>query len=574
MDDEDRVPEDEMISRRRWVGLLSLPAIAAAVQTALPLPPASAADSGDRNLSGARIFNIRDFVAAGDGVTLDTAAVQSAMDACTSDQGGIVLVPAGVFLIGTIELKSNVTLRIGAGGKLLGSADGKQYRAADAIPLRGDSTLEDGNVGLIFAVRAKNICIEGPGTIDGQGDAFRPRIRGQRPPAGISGDHRPHLLLFYRCENLLIRDIFLNASAYHCIRPVQCADVRFDGIHIYNRVNHNNDGFHFISCVNVSVTNCNVMSQDDACALFGSCQMVTITNCAFSTRWSVFRFGGGVAQNITVSNCLLKQVYGCPIKMRCGPGSRFENISFSNLVMDDVTGPISIGLGPETRRARPAATEPGIVPTSLPPGIVRNISFSHIRANVTASPDQLPNMSFTSGYNIGEVRSCIAVNGVNDEYLENISFDDVHITFGGGGTADDASRRDIPQHAGEYFELGRLPAYGMYARGVRGLTINNMRLEVTQPDLRPALVFDRVEDAAISGLNVQGNPQAESVLRFTNSSRALLTAARVLTPSSTFIRVEGAASSGIILDGGDLSYATAATALANGAPVTAIRVRT
>lgn len=183
-------------------------------------------------------------------------------------------------------------------------------------------------------------------------------------------------------------------------------------------------------------------------------------------------------------------------------------------------------------------------------------------------------MSFTSGYNIGEVRSCIAVNGVNDEYLENISFDDVHITFGGGGTADDASRRDIPQHAGEYFELGRLPAYGMYARGVRGLTINNMRLEVTQPDLRPALVFDRVEDAAISGLNVQGNPQAESVLRFTNSSRALLTAARVLTPSSTFIRVEGAASSGIILDGGDLSYATAATALANGAPVTAIRVRT
>src|SRR3984957_655886 len=507
----------EPISRRQWVGLLALPALAAAVATKWPIQPVMAADAAaDRNLLGARIYNIRDFGATGDGKTLDTAAVQAAVDACAADQGGTVMVPAGSFVIGTIELKSNVTLHISAGGKLLGSTDGKQYRPADAIPLSGDSTLGDGNVGLIYAVFARNVCIEGPGTIDGQGDAFRSPTRGVAPPAGISGDHRPHLLLFYRCENLVVRDIFLNASAYHCVRPVQCGHVHFDGINIYNRVNHNNDGFHFISCVYVNVSNCNVMSQDDACTFFGSCKFATVTNCSFSTRWSVFRFGGGEAENITVSNCLIYQCYGCPIKMRCGPGGRFENVSFSNLVMQDVTGPISIGLGDFTRRNRSAAnprTQPVDLQIEEPStrrsrvsGIVRNISFSNIRATVTSNPSPLPNTPVLSNYNVGEIRSCIALNGAGGAFLENISFENVHITYGGGGTAEDAAIRDIPQRAGEYFELGRLPAFGMYARGVRGLTMNNVRFQVQEPDLRPAVVFDRIEDAAINGLNVQGNP--------------------------------------------------------------------
>ncbi len=111
-----------------------------------------------------------------------------------------------------------------------------------------------------------------------------------------------------------------------------------DGLYIRDRVNGNNDGFHFISAEYVTVSNCTVLSQDDACALFGSCKFVTVTNCVFSTRWSVFRFGGGVAENITVSNCVLYEVYGCPIKFHGKPGSRYENMSFSNLILKDVTG--------------------------------------------------------------------------------------------------------------------------------------------------------------------------------------------------------------------------------------------
>src|SRR6185369_10957649 len=82
-----------------------------------------------------KIFNIREFGAAGDGKTLDTAALQRAIDACSKAGEGTVLVPAGEFVIGAVELKSNVTLRICAGSKLVGSSDGKDYHAVDAIPL-------------------------------------------------------------------------------------------------------------------------------------------------------------------------------------------------------------------------------------------------------------------------------------------------------------------------------------------------------------------------------------------------------------------------------------------------------
>ncbi len=215
--------DDQTLSRRKWLGLAagaSLGAGLLAVSHAEAETKSNAARAAtthppsDHTL-GAQIYNIRDFGAKGDGKKLETAAVQAAIDACNKDQGGTVLVPAGVFVIGTIEMKSNVTLHIAAAGTLLGSADGKQYHAADAIPLSGDSTLGDGNVGLIFAVKAENVTIEGPGTIDGQGAQFRSPTRGVPPPSGRGGNNRPYHLLFHQCKNLSVRDIFLTQSAYH-----------------------------------------------------------------------------------------------------------------------------------------------------------------------------------------------------------------------------------------------------------------------------------------------------------------------------------------------------------------------
>jgi hypothetical protein len=549
--------ENSNFSRRRWLGFAAGSSLLAAnLHAETPAP--SGRDSGTR------VYNIRDYGAKGDGAALDTSALQSAIDTCHKDSGGTVLVPAGTYVVGTVELKSNVILHLAASAKLLGSADGKQYHAVDAIPLRGDSTLEDGNVALIFAVNAENIAIEGLGTIDGQGAQFRSPSRGVPPPSGRGGAQRPYHLLFYRCKNLSVRNIFLTASAFHSIRVIQSSFVKMEGLHIYNRVNHNNDGFHFISCEYVHVTNCDIQCQDDACALFGSCKFVTVNNCSFSTRWSVFRFGGGVAENIAVSNCLIYTTFGCPIKMRCGPGSRFENISFSNLVMQDVTGPISISVGPG-EHDQPLERE------SHEAGVVRKISFDNIRATVVV-PQDLPDVAFTSHYNPGEIKSCIALNNV-EGVLEDITFNDVHVTFPGGGTSEEAAVRDVLKIVGEYYAAGVLPAYALFVRNVRALTLSAVRFEVTGSEARPAIVFDGATDAAISGLSVQGTKEQESTLRFINTRDVLLSATRLTAPSTVFLQVEGAVASGITITGADLSKATTALVFKNGAPERSAQLR-
>ena len=573
-----------LFTRRQWLGnapagVLGLGLLGSRSLSAQSPQPTS-------NDLGVRVYNVRDFGAKGDGKAMDTAALQSAIDACTRDGGGTVLLPAGIFQIGTTELKSNVTLHIAAGATLLGSADGKQYHPVDAIPLQGDTTLVDGNWALLFAVQARNVTIEGPGMIDGQGYQFHSPVRGQTPPSGIGGSKRPYHVLAYQCEGLTIRNLDLLDCAYHSIRVIQSKRVHMDTLYIHNRVNGNNDGFHFISAQFLTISNCIVMSQDDACAFFGSCQNITVTNSFFSTRWSVFRFGGGDAKNISVSNCILHQVYGCPIKFQGNPGSTYENISFSDIILDDVTGPIHVGVGPRAPRANSSPTHPGAPPPvvrddmmvghegeSTTPAVLRNISFSNIHGNVTTNPGQIDEAKVTSNANAGEKHSAIVFNCVGGATMENVSLSDVHLIFGGGGTIEDAARRDLPEFAGEYFMLGPIPAYGLYARGVRGLTLNNIRLQTATSDLRPAVIFDRITDAAISGLNIMADPATESALRITASKQVLITAPRLLDSTKAFLSLEGTANQRIVIDGGDISSAAQLLVLKNGATKNSVKFR-
>jgi Glycosyl hydrolases family 28 len=561
------VKKSKNVSRRELLEQVALPPIVVTLgstmlgATSTMARPSTSFSVDDKN-SGARVYNVRDFGANGDGTTIDTIAVQSAIDACNKDKGGTVLVPAGDFVVGTLELKSNVTLHLAAQGRLLGSANIEHYKAGKDIPP------SNGNIVMISAANAENISIEGPGTIDGNGAKFFTGKGDNTGPGQNSAQgyfQRPHLLIFHRCRNLVIKNVFLTASAYHCTRILQCSQVHLDGVRIYNRVNLNNDGFHINSSQYVHIINCDVLCQDDACALFGSNKFVTVTNCTFSTRWSVFRFGGGEAENITISNCVIYETYGCPIKMRCGARSRFENITFSNLIMKDVTGPISIGLDSSRRGSSAGNSQPT-------KGIVRNIAFNGIRATVVAEGRQHKDLPWPQKFRPGETRSCIVLNGVGSDFLEQISFQDVHITYEGGGTAAEAGV-EVPKMAGEYFEIGTPPAYGIYARNVRGLTLNNVRLDVGSPDLRPAITFENVADAALNGLSVEGTAEAESLLRFNDTRDVLLTATRVLTPAGVFLKLQGANSVGIMIDGGDLSKAAKPLAYSSGATPQAVKLR-
>jgi hypothetical protein len=542
--------EQRAMSRRRWVGMSAVGVAAMAV-----LPGAATAQPPPAVVGA--IYDVKQFGAKGDGVTLDTAALQTAIDQCNKDGGGTVLIPRGTFVCGTLQLKSNVTLHVAVGGKILGSPDISHYHAGNNIPR------SNGNMVLLSAADAENVTLEGRGTIDGNGAKF---FTGKGDNTGPGQDssqgyfNRPHLLIFSRVRNLLVRDVFLTASAYHCCRILNCRYVRLDGVRIHNRVNKNNDGFHFNNSEYVHVVNCDVACQDDACALFGSNKFVTVTNCTFSTRWSIFRFGGGNPEQIAISNCLIYDTFGCPIKMRFGRGSRAENISFSNLVFRNVTGPISIGR--DSRRRRSSTTQSTTAATTpAEPGYVRNIHFSNLSGNVVAQGFQHEDLPFPSDFRPGELRSCIVVNGAHDDddhddVIENITLENIHLTFAGGGTTDEA-RREIPAMAGEYFEIGTPPAFGVYARNVRGLTLHNVRLDAQQPDARPAVVFDRVNDASVVGLSADGDPRAAGVVRCVESRDVYFAAARVLKPATVFLNAD-ARSENVVIDGGDLSKAGAA----------------
>lgn len=567
MKEKNIVPDDGALSRRQWLGRAAIPAVAAAGAGMLGTKAfASSPPKKEDKPLGAKIYNVRDYGAEGDGKTLDTVAIQKAIDACFNDKGGTVLIPAGDFLCGTVELKSNITLHLSSQGKLLGSPKREDYSVGKGVPPG------NGNIVFLYAVNAENLSIEGKGTIDGNGLAFYNGKGDNTGPGqhGVGGNFdRPHLLIFYQCTNLSMRDAFFTASAYHCCRILKCRQVHIDGIRIYNRVNKNNDGFHFNDSQYVHIVNCDVQCQDDACALFGSNQFVTVTNCSFSTRWSIFRFGSGESQNIAISNCLIYDTYGCPVKVSAGRAG-IENFTFSNIIMRNVTGPIGIGFSGTSNHSdsnNQNAAKP----------FIRNIAFNGIRATVVAQPLPHPDIHFDLHTWEGEKNSCITLNAMGEFYLENISFTDVHVKYAGGGTAEQAAKRDVPNIAAEYFGVwdkapGGPPAYGMYARNVKGLTLQNVRLEYEKPDARPALIFDNVQDASVTGLSAQGSEGAE-LLRLINCKDILFTAAKLLTRAKVFLQAEGKACENIIVDGGDLKKANHAIALENGADKNVVSYR-
>jgi len=499
---------------------------------------------------GVGVFNILDYGAKGDGETLNTAAIQAAIDSCAANKGGTVLVPSGNFLTGALVLKSNVALHLAPTAVILASTNEKDYYL-------------DGNRSQYFmsANDAENITIEGMGTINGQGWEF-PRGSESLPTdtfylskmkTGYATEKRfrPHMVCFLKCTNITLRDATFTQAAQCATYWRDCSYVNIDGVIIYNRANQTTDGIHMKNCEHITISNAHVSGGDDAISIYNSARNIAITNCFISSRWAGIRLGPaaeGIFENIAVSNCVIYDTYGCAIKMQMAAGGVMENISFSDLIMNNVTGPISLNL----TSFRGYHYNPKI---KYSVGVIRNIYFRGIRATVVDKP--YPTKIETPVFD-GEKKSCITITSVNDHYIENISFSDVDITFPGGGTAEEAARRDIPELRGiypEYFMFGVLPSYGMYVRNVKGLTLDNVRFCYQGKELRHALVCEGVDGLDITGFRAKGNVDAEALIRLEQSKNVFIHNSRPLNDITTFLKVEGSMSSEIHLYGNNLGWA-------------------
>ena len=486
--------------------------------------------------SASRIYNVTAFGAKGDGLQYDTYAIQNAIDECSKNGGGTICFPNGVYLTGTIFLRDNVELYLAPNVIILGSKDISDYNTGESSPLTPGINWES----ILFAKDIRNIRISGSGIIDGQGENFEcgaeafsmddsERRENDKPMV------RPSLVYFKNCKDVYISGVKLQGAAQFATLFENCDEMRFDSVTIHNRRNQNTDGLHFFDCNDIFISNCKFDCGDDAIVLNRSAEKVVITNCNISSRWSGIRLGPfskGNIRNVTVSNCIIHDTYGCAIKLQMGEGGIMENLLFENIIMDNVTGPISIRLshfsGWQERQE-----------AMLPPGVLRNISFNHIFARVVenAQPASHEVQPFP-----GEMRSCINITGIPGSLVEGITLSNMHIVYSGGATLEEAKQSDIPEmdyRYPEYYIFGTLPAYALYVRHVKGLVLENVKFEVEKADLRCAILCDDVEDMELSHIKAMGSMQAEALIKLKNSRNVFIHGCKPLNRVKVFLKLEG-----------------------------------
>ncbi|HSV14009.1 MAG TPA: glycosyl hydrolase family 28 protein, partial [Tepidisphaeraceae bacterium] len=294
-------------------------------------PLAATAAAGLTPPDPRKIFDVKAYGATGDGKTLDTPAINRAIDACSSGGGGMVYVPPGTYLCGTIQLKSNVTLFLEAAAIIQGSSRSEDFGLMTGPPEQGDMNQRH----VIFARDASNITLAGTGTIDGNGAAYwTQRARPATDPWGdvatydyVASRRRPSPLLeFYNCTDLGIRGVHIRNAPGWTLRPIQCSNVFIDGISIKNPIyGLNTDGIDVTCCKNVFISNCLIETGDDTICLK-----------------SESPYGGepAVTKNVTITNCVLSC---CCNGLKIGTATHggFENIVFSNSVIFNEDVPIN-----------------------------------------------------------------------------------------------------------------------------------------------------------------------------------------------------------------------------------------
>ncbi len=467
-----------------------------------------AGSSGTSDSAKEAIFNVRDYEAIGDGAILDTVAIQKAIDVCHEAGGGTVWVPAGDYVIGTIELKSDVTLSLDYGASLLGSTDLADY------PTEGLTLAREGGPRcLIYANEAKNITIEGLGVIDARGSYVNfPRAKGSLKNGRLP---RPRLMRMENCENLTFSGVTYKNPAFWGIHLVDCRDIHFNAITVrFRNNNYNNDGLDLDGCENVLIENCDIVAGDDAICLKSSknpCRNIVVRGCRVASNTAALKFGtssrGGFI-DVDVSNCYF---YDCPmgaIKLQVVDGGRMENVDISRIFMENVGNPIFIRLGNRGRTyTRKTSGNQGadVEPEGAPVGSIKNIRIRNLVADVAiedrektaAAPYKGIKVNTSPGVTDDEKAKAgaIMIAGIPGHYVEDVLLENIKISFPGHGTAEDANREiaeDIARYPEQFF-FGVLPAWGAYIRHAKDIEFRNVELIVRTDDARERIVMDDVE---------------------------------------------------------------------------------
>lgn len=491
--------------------------------------PGQPPDIGVRK--GAYEYDIRRFGSVGDGKSVNTAAIQSAIDAAHEAGGGIIQVPPGEWVTGTLRLRSNVTLDLAVGARLIGSTDLDDY----PVIFPAFRSFTDNYVcqALVYAEDAENIGLTGAGTIDGRGghEVFQQEGEQKR---GRDYGYRPYLIRFVECRIVRVEGITLVDSPMWVQHYLACEDVVLKDVRVSSFVNHNNDMLDIDGCSNVRVSGCTGDSGDDAITLKSTsariCENITITNCVVSSHCNAIKCGtesNGGFRNITISNIAIRpsrlsaargyQHKGLAgIALEVVDGGVMDRVTISNITMEGTTSPIFMRLGNRARPFEKDGPKPGV-------GVMRNIVISDVVC--------------TGASGVG-----CPISGVPGHRIENVSISNVKLTFAGGGTIDQVER-EVPEKESNYPEstmFGRhLPAYGFYIRHADGITLDNIDVRLEEPDRRAALYCDDVIDLHVDRFSAEATSDGAPSMILHDVDRAMITGCTASLEARSFLRLSG-----------------------------------
>ncbi len=406
------------------------------------------------------VFNIRDYGAVGDGKTLDTIAIQKAIDACSASGGGQVLLPPGRYLSGTIHFKSHVTLFLEAGATMVGTTDLDEYQQPTIPAFMPEARWGKWHRALILGNGVEDIEITGHGVIDGN-KVF--------DPTGEERMRGPHTFVFVNCRNVRVRDVSFLDSANYAIffqisDDVQIRNVKFTG---------GWDGVHFRgapqrSCRNVSIVGCQFFTGDDSIA-GRYWENTLISDCIINSSCNGIRLIGP-ASHLIIHDCLFygpgvrphrtSNRYNMLAGLNLQPGAwdatkgNLDNVLISDITMHNVSTPFHFSLKPGNT--------------------AENITVNRVSAT-------------------GIYRAASSVESWAASAFKNVIFRDVTIGYKGGGTRKQA----LMKVKSPGVDARPLPAWGFYARNVKNLIFDNVRLHCEKEDLRPVLMCKDVQQLTL-----------------------------------------------------------------------------
>lgn len=426
------------------------------------------------------MINLKDYLTGNE--VFYTEAFQKAIDDASASKQTL-FVPVGEYLLGTVELKSNLSIVFEDGARLIGSKNLEDFYEDKLLsePCYQDLSHSSYSKSLFYGSNIENVSLKGRAIIDMQ-SAWAPKESkrtGHRGAKAISIKYGENLR-FEDFEILNATDIALLLGA--------CKRVFIRGLYIRAHI----DGISPDGCEDVIISDCNLFCGDDALVFKTSLfdgqvhhlKRVTVTNCIISSRCNAIKFGTestGDMKYVTISNCVIHHAQATGISIESVDGANLEAINISDIMMENVTCPLFIALG---RRMR--------APEGTPIGSIKNVTISNVYAD--NSDEVYKSIDFYYIYikegSEYEQNGCIASSIVNltDNPLENVTLNNVHFKVMGGKKLEDVDYKENPTGYPTHWMNGFvLPAHGMLVKGVKNLKLNDVTFETIKPDERPAV---------------------------------------------------------------------------------------